>query len=86
MGAKKQYATPDVYERKLEKVMTRFGVEEYDYNFDRHGCWVQFRIKGDMYRFDHSTTKAKERGVNLAYGSDAFAQVVLALRGSGQDG
>lgn len=79
MGAKKQYADPAGYERKLEKVMERLGVDSYDYNFDRHGCWVQFRLKGEIYRFDHSVAKAKERGVNLTYGSDAFAQVVLAL-------
>lgn len=79
MGTKKQYASPDTYERKLEKVMERLGVDSYDYNFDRHGCWVQFRYRGDLYRFDHSVEKAKDRGVNLTYGSDAFAQVVLAL-------
>jgi hypothetical protein len=79
--AKKQYADPDTYERKLKKVMERLGVDSdnYDYNFDRHGCWVQFRVKGELYRFDHSVAKAKARGVNLVYGSDAFAQVVLAL-------
>ena len=77
--AKKQYADPDTYERKLKNVMARLGVDDYDYNFDRHGCWVQFRIRGELYRFDHSVIKAKARGVNLVYGSDAFAQVVLAL-------
>ena len=76
---KKQYASPDIYERKLDKVMERLTVDSYDYNFDRHGCWVQFRYRGDLYRFDHSVEKAKARGVNLTYGSDAFAQVVLAL-------
>ena len=79
MGAKKQYASPEVYVKKLEKVMDRLEVEEYDYNFDRHGCWVSFRHKGNLYRFDHSTEKARAHGVNLTWGSDAFAQVVLAL-------
>ena len=31
----KQYADASTYEAKLEKVMQRFGVEKYDYNF---GC------------------------------------------------
>lgn len=79
MGAKKQYASPDYYERKLERVMDRFGVEDYTYNFDRFGCWVQFRLEGELYRFEHSVEKAREAGIDLAYGSDAFAQVVLAL-------
>lgn len=76
---KKQYGSPDQYEAKLDRVMERLGVESYNYNWDRWGCWVEFRYKGDLYRFDHSVEKAKARGVNLVYGSDSFAQVVLAL-------
>lgn len=49
------------------------------WNYDRHGSWVEFRYKGSLYRFDHSVEKAKARGVNLSFGSDAFAQIVLAL-------
>ena len=75
----KQYGAAANYESKLARVMERLAVKEYDYNFDRHGCWVQFRYRGEIYRFDHSIAKAKAKGVNLAYGSDAFAQVVLAL-------
>lgn len=77
--ATKQYAAPDVYVRKLARVMEKLSVEKYDYNFDRHGCWVEFFYEGELYRFDHSVEKAKEHGVNLVWGSDAFAQVVLAL-------
>lgn len=77
--ARKQYGSADSYESKLARVMERLGVKEYDYNFDRHGCWIQFRYKSELYRFDHSIVKAKAKGVNLTYGSDAFAQVVLAL-------
>lgn len=76
---RKQYGDAPSYEAKLTRVMERLGVKEYDYNFDRHGCWIQFRYRGELYRFDHSVAKAKARGVNLTYGSDAFAQVVLAL-------
>ena len=76
---KKQYAGADYYERKLEKVMAKLEAEEYNFNWDRWSCWVEFRYKGHLYRFDHSVEKAKSRGVELRYGSDAFAQVVLAL-------
>lgn len=76
---KKQYGPADNYEAKLSRVMERLGVKEYDYNFDRHGCWISFRYCGEMYRFDHSVAKARAKGVQLTYGSDAFAQVVLAL-------
>lgn len=76
---KKQYGTADAYERKLNRVMERLGVESHNFNWDRWGCWIEFRLKGDLYRFDHSVDKARARGVELRYGSDAFAQVVLAL-------
>lgn len=78
-GRRKQYGDPDQYERKLAAVMERLKVQEYDWNWDRHGCWVQFRLKGELYRFEHSIQKAQSRGVKLTYGSDAFAQIVLAL-------
>lgn len=76
---KKQYGSADQYERKLEKVMERLGVDSFNFNWDRWGCWIEFRYRGELYRFDHSIEKAKVRGVDLRYGSDAFAQVVLAL-------
>lgn len=79
MATKKQYAGPDAYEAKLERVMERFGVDEYNYNWDRHMAWVEFRLKGQLYRFDHSVEKAKARGFALTYGSDVFAQLVISL-------
>lgn len=75
----KQYGSADTYEKKLARVMERLGVESFDFNWDRHRCWVEFRYRNELYRFDHSIDKAKERGIKLQYGSDAFAQVVLAL-------
>lgn len=77
--AKKKYRPADEYERKLVRVMERLGVEEFNWNWDRWGCWIEFRYKGELYRFDHSIEKARARGIELRYGSDAFAQVVLAL-------
>jgi hypothetical protein len=78
---KKQYGPASYYEAKLARVMERLGAIAYDYNFDRHGCWVTFRYHGELYRFDHSIAKAKAKakGVELNYGSDALAQVVLSL-------
>jgi hypothetical protein len=75
----KQYASGQSYEQKLERVMERLTIIDYNYNYDRFGSWVEFRYKGELYRFDHSIEKAKARGVDLKYGSDAFAQIVLAL-------
>ena len=75
----KQYADPLTYEAKLEKVMARLGVDRYDYNWDRFSCWVEFYYKGQPYRFEHSIDNAQAHGVNIRYGSDVFAQVVLSL-------
>lgn len=75
----KQYADASVYESKLEKVMQRLAVERYNYNWDRHSCWVEFWCKGQLYRFEHSVENAKANGNNVRYGSDAFAQLVLTL-------
>lgn len=73
--AKKQYAPADDYERKLGRIMDRMGVKDFNYNWDRHGCYIEFHYKNELYRFDHSIQKA----IDLKYGSDAFAQVVLSL-------
>lgn len=75
----KQYAEPAAYEAKLEKVMARLGVEQYDYDWSRFECWVSFTYKGNHYRFSHSIGNAKAHGVDVRYGSDVFAQVVLSL-------
>jgi hypothetical protein len=79
VAGKKQYGAADNYEKKLERVMERLGADGYNYNFDRFACFVEFRYKGQLYRFDHSIEGAKSRGIDLKYGSDAFAQVVLSL-------
>ena len=78
MATTKQYASPDAYEAKLARVMERMGADQYNYNWDRHMAWVEFRLKGQLYRFDHSVEKAKARGFKLTYGSDVFAQLVIA--------
>lgn len=75
----KQYGTPESYEAKLERVMERLGVESFDYDWSRFECWVEFTYKGSKYRFAHGLENARQHGVNLKYGSDAFAQVVLSL-------
>lgn len=75
----KQYAGPEFYEKKLIKVIERLSAEDLNYDWGRHGGWVEFRYRGHLYRFDHSVTKDKEKGQKLQYGSDAFAQIVLAL-------
>jgi hypothetical protein len=59
--------------------MERLNITEYNWDYTRQGSWIEFRYKGSLYRFDHSVEKAKQKGIKLSYGSDAFAQIVLAL-------
>ena len=76
----KQYGAAEDYEGKLARVMERFGVGKYNYNWDRFSAFVEFWLKDQMYRFDHSVEKCRARGFNIRYGSDVFAQLVLALQ------
>ena len=50
---KRYYGSPEIYERKLSEVMKRFQVDSYNFNWDRWGCWVEFRFQGELYRFEH---------------------------------
>jgi hypothetical protein len=77
LAAIKKYAPAQEYEKKLDRVMERLDIKEYNYDFSRHLAWVEFKYKGSLYRFDHSVEKAQERGIKLNYGSDAFAQTTL---------
>lgn len=81
MPATKQYGPAPIYEKKLARVMERFGVPmgKFNFNWDRHSAWVEFFYKGQLYRFEHSVLKAATRNQNLEYGSDCFAQLVMAL-------
>lgn len=73
------YRAFSIYEHKLARVMERLGVEQYNFNWDRWGCYVEFRYGGELYRFEHSTEKARAKGIPLRSGSEAFVQVVLTL-------
>lgn len=79
MSTTKKYTSPEFYEKKLVKAMERFGVDSYDWDYNRSGGWVQFTYKSQVYRFEHTVENARAHGVDLNYGSDAFAQIVLAL-------
>lgn len=75
----KQYAAAENYEAKLEKVMKRLGVDQFNYDWSRFECWVEFWYQGQYYRFQHGVENARAHGQNIRYGSDAFAQMVLTL-------
>ncbi|PKM83993.1 MAG: hypothetical protein CVU88_00330 [Firmicutes bacterium HGW-Firmicutes-13] len=59
--------------------MKQLKIDEYNFNWDRHRSWIEFRYKDDLYRLDHSVEKARMHGIILHYGSQTFDQMVLAL-------
>ncbi|MHB9144679.1 MAG: J domain-containing protein [Symbiobacteriia bacterium] len=77
----KIYGSAQDYEQKLRRVMDRLGIKQFDWNHDRFEAWIEFTYKGDHYHFSHSVAKAQQvkSGPKLQYGSDCFAQLVLAL-------
>lgn len=77
--ASKQYSNNVNYEKKLQGIMERFGVDEYNYDWTRQDCFVEFRLKGQYYRFEHSIKKAQAAGQKIQWVSDLFAQLVLTL-------
>lgn len=80
MASKKQYGDIDSYVKKLDNVMKRLDVNQYDYDWTKNSAYVKFFYKNKWYQFDHSVDKANASGkMHLVYGTDVFAQLVLAL-------
>ena len=79
VGNKKRYGDLASYEKKLIRVIERLGAEIKDYDWTRETAWVEFTLKGERYRFEHSVEKSKQLGKNiLHFGSDCFAGIVLS--------
>lgn len=79
---KKQYSGDfGEYEQKLRRIMERLGISEnqYDYNWTRSDCYIEFYYKGKFYKFEHSFEKSKLSGNPLQCVSDLFAQLVITL-------
>jgi hypothetical protein len=82
MAATKQYKDPDYYEKKLSVVMERLGVKQFDYDWTRKTAYLRFFYKDKWYRFDHDDEKANKKAKTsekIVYGTDVFAQLVLAI-------
>ena len=74
------YKEQDMYERKLIKVMKRLKIEEYNFNWDRVSCFIEFQYDENVYRLEHSVQKAKEKGIIvLRNGLDCLSELVLSL-------
>ena len=74
------YKEQEMYERKLIKVMKRLKIEEFNFNWDRGSCFIEFHYEENTYRLEHSVQKAKEKGVIvLRNGLDCLSELVLTL-------
>jgi hypothetical protein len=60
---KKQYGAAETYEGKLSRVMERFGVKEYNFNWDRFGCWIEFRYKGQLIVLSTALRRPSQKGL-----------------------
>ncbi len=80
MANKKQYASAEMYEKKLKSLIDKMKAQDLMYNWDRLGnVWISFDLNGRFYKFEHSLERAKAAGMKTSYVSDVFAQLVLSL-------
>src|SRR3954468_24843060 len=67
-------------ERRLRKVMKRLKIEEFNFNWDRTSCFIEFQYEENSYRMEHSVERAKEKGVIvLRNGLDCLMQLIQSL-------
>lgn len=86
MPARKHYSGGfSDYEKKLERVMARLGVKEYNYDWTSSrgssSCYVEMVYNGRVYRFENDIQKSAKYGCNRTCASDLFADVVYTLEG-----
>lgn len=78
--AKKKYSGGfEEYEGKLRRVMERLEINQYNYDWNRSECFIEFTYRNQFYRFEHSLDKAKLHNQNIQCVSDLFAQLVITL-------
>ncbi len=71
---------PDICEKRLIRVMKRLKIEDYNYNYDRISCFIQFQYQENSYRLEHSIQKAKEKGLMmLENGLDCLTGLIESL-------
>ncbi|MGM0876236.1 MAG: hypothetical protein ACQEWV_16065 [Bacillota bacterium] len=67
-------------ERKLKRVMKRLKIEDFNFNWDRSSCFIEFHYQENSYRIEHSVQKAKEKGlIVLRNGLDCLSELVQSL-------
>ncbi|KZZ85588.1 MULTISPECIES: hypothetical protein [Bacillaceae] len=69
----------NVCELKLVKVIKRLKIEDYNFNWDRNSCFIEFYYKQEAYRLEHSIEKANEKGILLRNGMDCLNDLTDSL-------
>lgn len=66
-------------ESRLTGVMKRLRIEDYYFNWDRSSCFIEFSYQENAYKLEHSTDKAKKRGIFLRDGLDCLMELTESL-------
>ncbi|AZB41423.1 hypothetical protein CEF21_03400 [Bacillus sp. FJAT-42376] len=69
----------NVCELKLVKVIKRLKIEDYEFNWDRNSCYIQFIYNQEAYRLEHSIEKANAKGILLRNGMDCLNDLTESL-------
>nr|WP_239533988.1 hypothetical protein [Thalassobacillus pellis] len=69
----------NVCEKKLSKVMKRLNIEDFDFNWDRSSCYIEFKFQEQAYKLEHSIEKARKRGILLKNGMDCLIALTQSL-------
>ncbi|MCP3026407.1 hypothetical protein [Halobacillus sp. A5] len=75
MPHKEQY----ICEKRLVKVVKRLKIEDFNFNWDRSSCFIEFQYQNEAYRLEHSIEQAKERGIILRNGLDCLLELTMSL-------
>lgn len=68
-----------MYEKRLTGVMKNLKVQNYDFNWDRTSCFVEFHYNENFYRLEHSVGKAEKNGIILHNGLDCLMELTQSL-------
>ncbi|CDQ20668.1 hypothetical protein SAMN05192559_10559 [Halobacillus karajensis] len=72
-----------ICEKRLVNVIKRFKVDDFNFNWDRNSCYVEFTYQGEGYCLEHSVDKAREKGIILRNGLDCLNELTQSLEDLG---
>ena len=69
----------EIYEKKLKSVMKRLKIEDFNFNWNRNSCYIEFQYQENSYRMEHSVQIAREKGLILRNGLYCLKELVQSL-------